>query len=141
MLPCSMPMKIDVRKKFESISEHIRPTLLIIRQAIFEVAEADKIGDIEETLKWGEPSYRAKGGSTVRINRVSKSSQNIAVYFHCQTTLIETFKEIYGDLFNYEGKRAIIINGSEEIPMKALKHCISMALRYHKIKHLPLPGC
>ena len=134
-------MDIDVKRKFESIPENIRPTLLIIRQAIFEVAEADKIGHIEEKLKWGEPGYLAKGGSTVRINRVSKSSHNLAVYFHCQTTLIETFKEIYGDLLTYDGNRAIIINSSQEIPMKALKHCISMALRYHKIKHLPLLGC
>lgn len=133
-------MNNDVKSKFESIPDNIRLPLLSIRQAIFEVAEADKVGDIEETLKWGEPSYLAKGGSTVRINQLSKSSQNIAVYFHCQTTLIETFKEIYGDVFNYEGKRAIVINVSNEIPMKALKHCISMALRYHKIKHLPLLG-
>jgi hypothetical protein len=62
----------DVKSKFESIPENIRLPLLSIRQAIFEIAEADKIGDIEETLKWGDPSYLAKGGSTVRINRLSK---------------------------------------------------------------------
>lgn len=134
-------MNVDVKRKFESIPENIRLPLLSIRQAIFEIAKADNIGDIEETLKWGEPSYLAKGGSTVRINWQSKSPQNFAVYFQCQTTLVETFKEIYGDLFNYEGKRAIVFNVSDELPMKALTHCISMALRYHKIKHLPLLGC
>ena len=133
-------MNVDVKNKFDSIPDDIRLLLLSIRQAIFEIAEADQIGDIKETLKWGEPSYLAKGGSTMRINWLSKSPQHIAVYFHCQTILIETFKEIYGDLFNYDGKRAIVFNVSEDIPMKALKHCISMALRYHKIKHLPLLG-
>ena len=133
-------MNNDVKKKFESIPENIRQPLLSIRQAIFDIVESDKIGDIEETLKWGEPSYLVKGGSTVRINRQSKSSQKFAVYFHCQTTLIETFKEIHGDLFNYEGNRAIVFSVSDELPMKALKHCLSMALRYHKIKHLSLLG-
>ena len=133
-------MNNDVKKKFESIPENIRLPLLSIRQAIFDIVESDKIGDIEETLKWGEPSYLVKGGSTVRINRQSKSSQKFAVYFHCQTTLIETFKEIHGDLFTYEGNRAIVFNVSDELPMKALKHCLSMALRYHKIKHLSLLG-
>ena len=133
-------MNNDVKKKFESIPENIRQPLLSIRQAIFDIVESDKIGDIEETLKWGEPSYLVKGGSTVRINRQSKSSQKFAVYFHCQTTLIETFKEIHGDLSTYEGNRAIVFNASDELPMKALKHCLSMALRYHKIKHLSLLG-
>ena len=133
-------MNIDVKRTFESIPENIRMPLFSIRQAIFDIAKADNIDDIEEVLKWGEPSYLAKGGSTVRINWQSKSSQNFAVYFHCQTTLVETFKEIYGDLFHYEGKRAIVFHVSDEIPMAALRHCISMALRYHNIKHLPLLG-
>lgn len=92
-------MGIDVKTKFESIPENARIPLLSIRRAILEVAASDNIGDIEEMLKWGEPSYLAKGGSRVRLNWRPKSPQNIAVFFHCQTTLVETFKEIYGDCF------------------------------------------
>jgi hypothetical protein len=63
----------------------------------------------------------------------------IKVYFHCQTSLIETFKEIYRDEFEYEGNRAIVIplGAPESGP---LGHCLLMALKYHRLKHLPLLG-
>jgi hypothetical protein len=37
----------------------------IILQTAFEIEE---LKEIEETLKWGEPSYLVKKGSTVRMN-------------------------------------------------------------------------
>lgn len=133
-------MDPDVKKKFDSYPDHIRKSMVQIRKAILEVAEENDIDEVEETLKWSEPSYLVKNGSTVRIDWKPKSPNQYAVYFHCQTTLVETFKQIYGGLFNYEGSRAIVFEETEKIPMEALKHCISLAFRYHKIKHLPLLG-
>lgn len=62
------------------------------------------------------------------------------VYFHCQTILIETFKEIYPDEFEYEGRRAIVIPLSVSTAGGPLSHCLQMALLYHSLKHLPLLG-
>ena len=53
---------------------------------------------------------------------------------------VETFKTVYGDLFDYEGTRAIVFKQNEKIPVQELKQCIKAALRYHKIKHLPTLG-
>lgn len=131
----------QIAKKFASYPEHIQPKLHNLRQLILEVAEEDEdIDEIEETLKWNEPSYLAKGGSTVRFDWKPKTPDQYAIYFNCKTTLIETFKEIYPDVFVYEGNRAIVFQLNDEIPATELKHCIILAFKYHHIKHLPLLG-
>ena len=131
----------NVVEKIRDYPEQIREKLLFLRQLILKTAlEMDGIGRIEESLKWGQPSYRSKRGSTIRIDRVSAESDQYAVYFHCQTSLVETFRELYAEQFNYDGKRAILFSTDDEIPIPELKHCIALALNYHRVKHLPLLG-
>jgi alpha-galactosidase len=126
---------------FKTYPTHARKKLMDLRAIIFEVAEHDKnIGELEECLKWGEPAYVAKGGSTVRINWKASSPAQIFIYFNCKTTLVETFKELYGDSFVYHGNRALEFNMCDEIPVVPLKHCIALSLNYHRIKHLQLLG-
>lgn len=93
-----------------------------------------------ETLKWGEPSYLAKGGSTVRMKWSDKSPDNFYLYFNCQSVLVETFKELYADEFTFDGNRAMSFPLNKKIPKDALLHCVSMAMEYHKLKKLPLLG-
>jgi hypothetical protein len=113
----------------------------LLRQLVFDVAkETDGVGEIEETLKWGEPSYLAKGGSTIRMDWKSKTPDQYALYFHCKTKLVDTFKELYRDKVTFEGNRAIIFDQHDELPIEALKHCIALALTYHQRKDLPLLG-
>ncbi len=133
-------MDIVVKEKFEKYPEEIKNRLLKIREAIFEVAENEKIGKITETLKWGEPSYLSEKGSTIRMDWKPKYPDQFSLYFNCKTTLVETFKEIYRDKFQFMGNREIVFPLSEPVPMLELKACISMSLRYHNIKHLPLLG-
>jgi len=133
-------MKSDVKQKFNSYPNDVRILLMQIRKIIMDVARADAVGDIEESLKWGEPSYLAKGGSAIRIDWKPKYPNNFFVYFNCKTSLIETIKEIYGNLFVYEGNRALVFELSKKLPLPELKHCISLSLRYHKLKNLPLLG-
>jgi hypothetical protein len=52
--------------------------------------------------------------------------------------LVGTFKELYPKKFKFEANRAIIFDIEQQLPIHELKHCISMSLNYHKIKHLPL---
>ena len=62
------------------------------------------------------------------------------MYFNCNTSLVDTFRELYGDVFMFEGNRAIVFGEADEIPVAELKHCISLALTYHRVKRLPLLG-
>jgi len=125
----------EILAVFDAYPDKFGPKLRTLRRLVFDVAsEMPSVGRIEETLKWGQPSYltpETKSGSTLRIAPVKGSDTCIALYVHCQTDLISTFKDFYGDTFTYEGKRALLLNVDEEFPETALRHCISLALTYH----------
>jgi hypothetical protein len=95
---------------------------------------------LEETLKWGEPSFLTKNGSTIRIDWKKNKPEQYAMYFNCSSRLVPTFKLVFKDLFTFEGDRAIIFQMGDTIPQEELKTCISTALTYHKVKQLPLLG-
>lgn len=133
-------MNTEVEEKFKSYPDPIRKKLERLRCLILSEAEANNLGDVEETLKWGEPSYLVKGGSAVRFDWKEKYPDQYAMYFNCNTTLVATFKELYGDSLYFEGNRALIFGRNSALPEKALKHCIKLALTYHKVKNLPLLG-
>jgi len=130
-----------VAEKFRNYPDHISEKLLFLRQLILEtVSETSNVDSIEETLKWGEPSYLTKTGSTIRIDWKPSNPKQYVIYFNCKTRLIDTFKELFRDQFVFDGNRAIVFKENEEIPVNELKQCISLALTYHRIKHLPLLG-
>ena len=130
-----------VSQVFEKQPEPIRTNLLFLRQLILETAsETEGIEQLEETLKWGEPSYLTKKGSTIRINSKKSDPSQYAIYFNCKTILVETFREIYRDTFCFEDNRAIVFNQGDKIPIEQLKHCIALALTYHDRKNLPMLG-
>ena len=133
-------MDLGVKQKFETYPEDVAKALHVIRLLIINTAKKDGITNLVETLKWGEPSYISHIGSTIRYDWKSNVPNEYRIYFHCQTTLVETFKEVYGNTFMYEGNRALVFNLHDAIPVKALTHCVSMALRYKKLKHLKLLG-
>ena len=124
----------DVSAVFERYSDTMRARLMHLRKLILEVvAENPAIGEIEETLKWGQISYlpvKRRVGTTIRIDRV-KNSEQYALYVPCSTTLLDSYRNIFADTFDYEGDRAILLNPQDELPEDALKHCIELALTYH----------
>ena len=107
----------------------------MLRETIFEVAAATAgVGDLTETLKWGQPSYLTEetgSGTTVRIDRLKGDSGGHAVYFHCQSGLVGQFRELYPDTFAYDGKRAIRFGPDDRLPLSELKHCLALALTHH----------
>lgn len=131
------PAVADVFKQYPPV---MRKKLLFLRKLILETAAELGVDKLEETLKWGEPSYIAKQGSAIRMDWKARDPEHYALYFNCNTSLVKTFEALYGHLFCYDGNRAIVFTRMELIPVKQLKHCIGLALQYHRIKHLPLLG-
>ena len=124
-----------VALKFQTYPKTVRRKMETLRKLILDSAAAiEHINEIEETLKWGEPSYLAKKGSTIRIDWKEKAPDQYAMYFKCTCKLVPTFKEVYGNLFNYENNRAIVFGLDDRIPEKELKECIRMTLKYHLLK-------
>jgi len=114
--------------------------MLALRNLILETANEIGIAELEETLKWGEPSYLTSKGSTLRIDWKEKTPNQYAMYFKCTSKLVSSFKEVFGDLFQYENNRAILFDLQDKIPYKELKKCIAVTLQYHKLKNEPLLG-
>ncbi|MCP4443000.1 MAG: DUF1801 domain-containing protein [Aureispira sp.] len=138
-----MKIKADPRVKsvFDNYPDHIRPKLMNLKELVLEAAkEVEGIKQLEVTLKWGEPSFLAKKGSTVRIDWKKKTPDQYAIYFKCTSKLVPTFKTLYADTFTFENNRAILFKLNDKIPTQQLKHCITLALTYHNVKHLPNLG-
>lgn len=126
-----------VAKAFDAYPPAIQRRLLVLRKLIFATAAATEgIGELEETLRWGEPAYltKNKSGSLVRIDWKKNKPDQYAMYFHCQTNLIETFRAEFPNTFIFEGNRAIIFRLDDKVPTKELSLCIAAALTYHRNK-------
>ncbi|MGB5667525.1 MAG: DUF1801 domain-containing protein [Maribacter sp.] len=131
----------EVELVFDNYPDLVRDKMLALRKLVIETAEEiDGIATLEETIKWGEPSYLTKIGSTIRIDWKSKKLDQYAMYFKCTSRLVETFRLIFNDKFTYEGNRAIVFKINAQIPKDELKLCIKAALTYHKVKRLPTLG-
>ena len=128
----------QVARVFAGYPAKLRKKLMRLRQLIFDTAsKTEGVGKLEETLKWGEPAYltaESKSGSTIRIDRKKSSETQYAMYFHCQTDLVETFKTIFPGDFTFEGNRSIVFGEDDAVPVKKLSSCIAMALTYHRRK-------
>jgi Domain of unknown function (DU1801) len=124
----------DVAAAFKAYPADVRRRLVALRELVFETAAGTSgVGPLTEALKWGQPSFLTEetgSGTTVRIDRLKKSD-GYAIYFHCQSGLVGQFKELYPDTFRYEGKRAIVFDAKDRVPVKALRHCIGLALTHH----------
>jgi len=119
---------------FSAYPEPLQTRLLALRRLILDTARTTNgVGALEETLKWGQPSYlttATKSGSTVRIDRIKSPADRYAVFFHCQTDLVATFRELYPEL-TYGGNRSILLDAKDKLPEAELRHCVGLALTYH----------
>lgn len=127
-----------VRAVIDATPQPARDRLLALRALILETAAATPgVGRIEETLKWGQPSYltpETKSGTTIRIDAVRDEPGRVALYVHCQTSLIDRFRELYPDDLSFEGNRAVLLGADAPLPEAPLRHCIGLALTYHAQK-------
>jgi hypothetical protein len=130
----SAPRDRAVAAVLDSYPKPIGVKLQAVRKLILDTARTtDGVGALNEALKWGQVSYLTSetgSGSTVRIDQVKSASNQVAVYFHCQTNLVETFRELYPQL-SYSGNRAILLDAGEPLPKAELSHCVALALTYH----------
>jgi hypothetical protein len=131
-------MDDQVRTAFDKFPAPLRERLLMLRALIHRAAsETDPMIEIEETLKWGQPSYLPRAprtGSTVRLGALKAAPSDAVLFFHCQTRLVETFRHLYPDTFGFDGNRAMTIPPDKPVPEDEIRHCVSLALTYHRWK-------
>lgn len=130
-------------KRLENCPEHVAIAFLNLPDTIIDellelrtliVATHSKItnvGELIEDLRWGQPSYltaKPVTGSTIRLG-VGKCGRP-AVFCHCQSHLIDTFRSQYEPVFEFEGNRALILTSTVKASKAELAHCIEQALTY-----------
>lgn len=124
----------EVRDALKALSPDNKATCLALRELAFEAAdEHAEIGPLTETLKWGVPSYltaATKAGTTLRIWQ-TKDGQRPALFVNCQSRLVDRFRELYPDRFEYQGNRALVLKSGVAEAADALKHCMALTLTYH----------
>jgi hypothetical protein len=90
---------------------------------------------LEETLRWGAPAYLTRqsgSGSTIRLGCPKSQPGHCAVYFNCNTDLVDSFRTLFPQELHFEGNRAIVFGPDEPIDKQALALCIGAALTYHR---------
>lgn len=137
--PSIPPIAGNVAERFVLYPAEIKRKAEAVRSLIYEVAMADpEVGPLEETLKWGQPSYLTTdsgSGSTIRVDWREKYPNELVIFLNCRTTLVDRYRQQFPDMFHYEGTRALVIRQNHDVSKgevrDALGMCMSMALRYH----------
>jgi hypothetical protein len=128
----------EVAAVFAQYPPAVRRKMMALRNLIFETAATTPgVGKLTETLKWGEPSYltaESGSGSTIRIDWKKKSPDRYALYFNCQTTLVDTFRTLFPRDLRFEGNRAIVFGMQQRLAERDVRFCIAAALTYHRDK-------
>ena len=108
------------------------PAALELRRLVLETAAATPgVGPVEEALKWGQPAFltpKTKAGSTLRIG-VTRSGE-LALFAHCQTSIISDFRALFETDFTFDGNRAVHLKDGD-LPVGPLRTLIASALTYH----------
>jgi hypothetical protein len=130
-------MREDVATAFSAMPRTARRKALALRRLILDTAgRVEDVGELTETLKWGEPAYlteQSRSGSTIRIGWSAKRPDHVGLYFNCRTTLVDTFRSRFPEL-EFEGNRALLLPLKSALPGPALRACIESALTYHRAK-------
>ena len=136
-------MNTEIQKKyasklFNSIVDHytveLKDKFLYLKSLIYEQAALNpKIGEIEESLKWGQLSYVSKNrsGTPIRLGIERKMPGYFGLYVNCSTTVINDAKHIYGDKFQYDGNRGLMFKSDDQLPEKEIRHIIDIILCHH----------
>lgn len=101
-----------------------------LRRMIYEVAASDpKIGPVQETVKWGQPAYLARKGTTLRLGQ--PKGGGFGLYVHCQSRVIPEFRDLFPDHDRFDGTRGVVFRAADEICSERHGWLIHRALGYH----------
>lgn len=83
---------------------------------------------VTESVKWGQPSFKAPNGSPLRIGLPKQGG--FALYAHCATSLISDYAAVTPG--RIEGNRAVLFDTVKDAEAQPLEALIGAALTYHE---------
>lgn len=126
-----IPKPVD--KVFSGYPKEAKKCLLTLRCLIYEVANEEGVKELEESLKWGEPSYRPvkpRIGTSVRIAWKNEAPENIYLLVNCKTSLVDKYRALFSEALSFSDNRAVVIPINKTLPIESLRECIRLAFRY-----------
>ncbi len=105
------------------------------RTLFHDIAAQHDLGELDETLKWHQPSWRpkrARTGSTLRMGWMPNNPDRLTLFVDCKTDLAARMRDLYPDLPANDGRRALGIDLNAPLPEQALSHLASMTFTYHQ---------
>ncbi len=121
----------NVRDAFAAFPQPAHDTLLSLRAMIFEIGETLPIGRIEESTKWGQPSYATPETNLATPIRLGLSKTgDPAVFTHCQTTVMSDFRALAPANMAFDGNRAVHLSVHSPPNLNELAPLIRAALTY-----------
>lgn len=125
----------DVARVIGALPRAQADQLRHLRHLVFDVAKAEEVGPLTETLKWGEPAYlteATRSGSTLRLGPVRGTADTVALFVNCRTSLADSFRERFGPALRVDGDRAVVIGPQDTPDEDVLRTCIALTLTYHR---------
>ncbi|MEO1688102.1 MAG: DUF1801 domain-containing protein [Pseudomonadota bacterium] len=126
-----------VAEAFCALPPALRPRLAELRALIFETAEAEGVGPLTESLKWGEPAYlteATKSGATLRLGRLKGRDDACALFVTCTSRLADQIRAEVGDRLEVVGDRAVVIPATGVYDRAAAHAAIRLTLTYKRRK-------
>ena len=120
-----------IKAAFAAFDADQRTGLLALRAHIFETAATLPIGRVEESLKWGQPSYNTpdtRAATPIRLG--TTKAGDIAIFTHCQSTVMSDFRALAPANMRFDGNRALHVSPSHPIPLDDITPLIRAALTY-----------
>lgn len=119
--------ELFMKTKLRTRLAKLRTLILILAQ------EMEGVGQIEESLKWGQASFatvRPKSGTPIRIDG-NANEDTYSLFVPCSTSLISGFRETHPGMFDYHGNREIRLDLNAPLPKAELSLFITAALTYY----------
>lgn len=117
----------EIAAVFDGYQPEINFRLLKVRRLIFDLGATFAQARIEESLKWGQPSYATipKTGTPIRLGQVEDKA---ALFVHCQTHLIRDLNAENPHQLRTIDNRAVMV--PEDVT--TLNSFITAAFTYHR---------
>lgn len=98
-----------------------------LRARISACADANGIA-LEESVKWGQPSFKAPSGTPVRIGL--PKSGGFGLFVSCSSTVIADYAAMFEGRF--DGNRGVLFESVAEAEGQPLEMLLTRAFRYHE---------
>ncbi|KPA21925.1 hypothetical protein shim_18100 [Shimia sp. SK013] len=134
MTKTATPLPAQIAPAIAALPKAPQDGMRALRDLICDTAAETGALPIEESLKWGQPSFAPpkRDGTPIRLGWSADAPDRIAMLVHCQTTVVEAWRERFGDAFTYDGSRALFVPLDAPLDTDALRHAIALALTYRR---------